>query len=64
MNSVSEENVRLRHNLISHHGNCVESTGKSDKPMHVLVQFLLPLSQHLPAQIFAAEVRCQRINDY
>jgi hypothetical protein len=64
MNSVSKEDVRLGHDLVSDDGDSVEGTGEADELMHVLVQSLLTKGQGLPPHILAAKVRGQAVNDY
>ncbi len=56
VNCISEEHVRLGHDLIGYNGYGVEGARQTDEFVHVFVQFLLPRGQHFASKVLASEV--------
>ena len=60
---VGEELVGFRHDLVSDYGDSVEPSCEADETVHVVVETLLSLCEHLSADILASKVGCQGVDD-
>ena len=61
---VSEQDVRPAHDLVGYEYDDVVHFSQSHQRVHVLVQFLLPVRQCSPSNVFRPELRCQRVDDH